>query len=176
MLSPTTVQPPQEKEAQALTPIQRTGLWLGGFSAVTAAVVIIWGTALEFPVDVGGDIADWVNDGIRYITIKGGFFFDSIADVVFTFLLLLEDILIWIPWPSLIFGIGLISWRMVGWKVALFAVAALLGTGAVGLWPSAMETTALIMVSVIISISIAVPIGPIGWFFAPDSSQYLCRR
>jgi glycine betaine/proline transport system permease protein len=131
----------------------------GAFIVLTAIITFIWGSGMEFPVDVGRDLASWVNDRIDEITRNGAFIFDTVSDVVLKFLIWLEDLLLWLPWPSAIAGVGFVAWRTIGLRVAVFAVFALLSTGAVGLWPSAMETAALIIVSVIISITIAVPIG-----------------
>lgn len=131
----------------------------GAFIVLTAIITFIWGSGMEFPVDVGRGLASWVNDRIDEITRNGAFIFDTVSDVVLKFLIWLEDLLLWLPWPSAIAGVGFVAWRTVGLRVAVFAVFALLSTGAVGLWPSAMETAALIIVSVIISITIAVPIG-----------------
>jgi glycine betaine/proline transport system permease protein len=142
-----------------LSSAQRMVAGAGAFIVLTAIITFIWGSGMEFPVDVGRDLASWVNDRIDEITRNGAFIFDTVSDVVLKFLIWLEDLLLWLPWPSAIAGVGFVAWRTVGLRVAVFAVFALLSTGAVGLWPSAMETAALIIVSVIISIAIAVPIG-----------------
>ena len=85
--------------------------------------------------------------------------FDTVADAVLTFLLLLEDALRWLPWPTVVLGIALLSWRTVGWRLGAFAVGSLTAVGLVGLWESAMETMALIVVAVILSVAIAIPLG-----------------
>ena len=114
---------------------------------------------MGFRYDVGPPIADWVNDTIRTITRNFSFIFDTIADIVLRFLLWLEAIFLWIPWPVMIAGIGYVSWRMVSWRMALFSALSLVAVGFAGLWPSAMETTALIAVAVVISIAVAIPLG-----------------
>ncbi len=155
----TTAARPETHARRSLSSAQRAVAGVGGFIVTTAVLVVIWGSGMEFPVDVGRDIATWVNERIDQITLNGAFIFDTVSDIVLKFLIRLEDALLWLPWPSAIAGIGFVAWRMVGWRVAAFAVFALLATGAVGLWPSAMETAAMIVVSVIISIAIAIPIG-----------------
>ena len=140
---------------------QRFAIWLSLFACLSLALVVIWEPGLEFPVNWGAGLAAWINDRIKDITREGAFIFDAISNVVLYFLLFLEDVFIWIPWPAIICAIALVTWRMVGWKVALFAVGSLLTTGALGMWTSAMETTALIVVAVIISIAIAIPVGVI---------------
>ncbi len=138
---------------------QRFAIWLALFACLSLLLVVIWEPGVEFPINYGEGLAAWINDRISDITREGAFLFDAISNVVLYFLLFLEDLFIWIPWPSIIIAIGLVSWRMVGWRVSLFSVFSLLVTGALGMWTSAMETTALIVVAVVISIAIALPIG-----------------
>ena len=138
---------------------QRVALPIGGFIAAMLAAAGIWGSQMEFPADVGPPIADWVNETIRTITRNFSFIFDAIANLVLRFLLRLESTFLWIPWPVMVGGIGYVGWRMVSWRMALFSVLSLVAVGFAGLWPSAMETTALIAVAVVISVSVAIPLG-----------------
>lgn len=67
--------------------------------------------------------------------------------------------MLWFPWPAMITAIGLLAWRLAGWRVSMFSVAALLAIGFVGLWSSAMETLALVTTSVVLAVAIGVPLG-----------------
>ena len=125
----------------------------------TATVAIIWGQGVSFPVNLGPDIATWVNDSLRWLTRTGAPVFDNVADAVLSFLLLLENTLRWLPWPTVVLGIALLSWRTVSWKFGMFAVGTLVTMGIVGLWESAMETIALIVVAATFSVAIAIPLG-----------------
>ncbi len=162
---PTQAGRPQEPPAAParkgfqLNRWQRAALPIGGFIVAMLAAAWIWSSEMEFPADVGPPIADWVNDAIRTITRNFSFIFDTIADIVLRFLLRLEGIFLWIPWPVMIGGIGYVAWRMVSWRMAAFSMLSLVAVGFVGLWPSAMETAALIAVAVIISIAVAIPLG-----------------
>ena len=125
----------------------------------TAIVAIIWGQAVSFPANWGPDISTWVNDSLRWVTRTGAPVFDNIADAVLSFLLFLENVLQWLPWPTVVLGIALLSWRAVSWKFGMFAVGTLVAMGMVGLWESAMETIALIVVAATFSVAIAIPLG-----------------
>ena len=125
----------------------------------TAIVTIIWGQGVSFPVNWGPDIATSVNDSLRWLTRTGAPVFDSTADVVLSFLLFLENTLRWLPWPTVVLGIALLSWRTVSWKFGMFAVGTLVAMGMVGLWDSAVETIALIVVAATFSVVIAIPLG-----------------
>ena len=134
-------------------------LGLLSLAASTAIVAAFWGVGVSFPANWGPEIANVVNDFLRWLTRTGAPVFDTVADAVLTFLLLLEDALRWLPWPTVVLGIALLSWRTVGWRLGAFAVGSLTAVGLVGLWESAMETMALIVVAVILSVAIAIPLG-----------------
>ena len=125
----------------------------------TAIVIIIWGQGVSFPVNWGPDIATWVNDSLRWLTRTGAPVFDNASDAVLSFLVFLENTLRWFPWPTVVLGIALLSWRTVSWKFGLFAVGTLVAIGLVGLWESALETIALIVVAAAFSVVIAIPLG-----------------
>jgi glycine betaine/proline transport system permease protein len=114
---------------------------------------------MTFPTDVGRDIGAEIDDGVKWMTREGAWLFSGIKIVILKVLLNLEAALLWLPWPALIVGIALLAWRLAGWKVSLFSIASLLSIGFVGLWPSAMETLALVITSVMLSVAIGVPLG-----------------
>ena len=66
----------------------------------------------------------------------------------------IKDGLLWIPWPVLIVAVTLLAWRVAGPMVGVFSAVALLLIGLSGLWPSAMETMALMVTAVTISVAI----------------------
>jgi glycine betaine/proline transport system ATP-binding protein len=130
-----------------------------GLIALTVIVTLIWGMQVGFPFDFGKGISEWVNDSIRTLTRVGAPVFDAIADGVLRFLIVLENFFLWLPWATVVLAAGLLAWFTVSWKLALFSAVSLIAVGLVGLWDSAMETVALIVVAVIFSIAIAIPLG-----------------
>ena len=138
------------------TLIVLTLLFLAGLTAVLIATI---GTGEAFPVDLGPGIATSVDDSIRWTTRTFAPFLDAISDTVLRMLLVLENFLLWLPWLTVVAGMVLIAWRTVNGKIGLFCLVTLVAIGLVGYWESAMETVALIIVAVVLSIAIAVPIG-----------------
>ena len=160
-----TVSSAQQINRAGLTQLARLGsstiLLLGMISlvALTGVVSLVWSMDVPFPADWGNSIATEINDSIRWLTRTGAPVFDWISDMVLIFLLQLENFLLWLPWPTVVVAIALLSWRTVSWKIGLFALGSLTAIGLIGLWESSMETIALIIVAVIFSVSIAIPIG-----------------
>ena len=137
-------------------------VYLGGlavFLLVSLVVVLIWGSNLGFPGDYRRGIADFVDEAVLWTTRNGALVFDSIKGAVQWFFNQVKSAFEWVPWPIMILGIGLFGLRLAGRKIAIFATVTLLGVGLVGYWLEAMETLALIVVAVTISIAIAVPTG-----------------
>ena len=133
-----------------------TLLALAGLTAVLIATI---GTGEAFPVDWGPSIARSVDDSIRWTTRSFAPFLDAISDTVLRMLLVLENFLLWLPWLTVVAASVLLAWRTVNGKIAIFCLVTLVAIGLVGYWESAMETVALIIVAVVLSIAIAVPIG-----------------
>ena len=149
-------------------------LWYVG-SAVALLVCLIvclvaWGPGMEFPAEWGKPIGTRVDEWILWLTINASWFFDGVKNAITKILVTIEDILLWIPWPVVILGVTLTAWKISGRNMALFAAASLLLVGLMGrlpggtstLWEGSMETLALIIVSVSISLIIGIPLGIIG--------------
>ncbi|HEU0022705.1 MAG TPA: proline/glycine betaine ABC transporter permease [Dehalococcoidia bacterium] len=117
---------------------------------------------MEFPAEVGEPIANTVKDGTRWLIREWGGMFDGVDYAITITAVWLEDTLLWIPWPSLVLLVGLVSWLVAGWKISLFSVSSLLLIGFLGRWESSIETLALIVLAVSLSIAIALPLGVLG--------------
>ncbi len=112
-----------------------------------------------FPHDVGRDIGLWIDERIDWMNANLGFFFNAVRTLVSYIFEPLEAFLKWLPWPVVVFALGLVSWALVGRTLAIFSVVGMILLGFFGLWESTMETTALMIVTVTMCIAIAVPIG-----------------
>ena len=119
------------------------------------------GTVSVFSRDVylGRPIADGLQTATKWLTTAGDFIFDPISEGIETSILWIKKILLWIPWPVLIVGVTLLALRLAGLPASAFTAFALLLIGLSGLWPSAMETIALMVTAVAISVALAIPLG-----------------
>ena len=70
-----------------------------------------------------------------------------------------EGFLLWLPWPVIVAGVFLLAQKAADVRVALLSTIALLFMGLVGLWDESMQTLALIVVAVMISLAIGIPLG-----------------
>ncbi len=136
--------------------------WAVPFAIVATGAIFVLAhfvVADEFPFDVGRDIGyrldvwlDWLEDNFSPV-------FQAIKDVITWFLVSLEDMMLWFTWPASIAAVALLSWLLVSLRMALFSAGSLLLLASFGLWESTVETMSLIIVTVTLSIAIAVPFG-----------------
>jgi glycine betaine/proline transport system permease protein len=109
---------------------------------------------IQIPLDVWTDNAmDWVLG-----TFSG--FFDALGTGILHFMLLVEGFFLWLPWPVLVIGTGLLAWRLMRrWWSGLIMAAMLFFMGTLGYWELSMQTLALVTSAVIISLAIGIPLG-----------------
>ncbi len=150
------------------------GAWLGTFVVSVVAVGFvsgaIWGTGMEFPAAWGRPIGLQVDRFVDWMKINMDWLFDGSSDAVLQLLVWIEDFLVWVPWPATVLAVALLSWRASGPALAAFSGVALLAIGFMGrlpdnpdsLWGASMETLALIVVSVLISLIMGIPAGILG--------------
>ena len=166
-------------------PALRTGyLWLPRAAAVIAVLVaslLIWGPEMEFPTTIsqseepasGGRTVtldrtvrevtgDAIDDAVSWLTEEGDWLFDGLGDATTYALVYIGDALKWVPWVAVIAGVALLSFAVGRWRLLAFASLALLYIGFMGLWPNAIDTIALIVVAVAVSLAIGLPLGVLG--------------
>ena len=149
-------------------------LWYVAAGIVLVVCLIVclavWGPGMDFPAAWGKPIGLQVDEWVLWLTIEGSWFFDGVKAVITKVLVTIEDVLLWVPWPVVVLAVALTAWKISGRNMALFATAALLILGLMGrlpggtstLWEGSMETLALIIVSVSISLIIGIPMGIVG--------------
>ena len=98
----------------------------------------------------------FVDDWLLPVT---GDFFDSISEGLRTFIDGVTDLLIAIPPELLVLILVLVSWKIAGKGVAIFALFGSLYLGSVDLWVEAIQTVSIVIVSTLISIIIGIPLG-----------------
>ena len=157
-------------------------LWYAGSAIALLGCLVVclalWGPGMDFPAEWGKPIGNRVDDWILWLTVEGSWLFDGIKNVITKVLVTIEDLLLWLPWPVVILAVALTAWRLSGRTMAIFSTVALLLVGMMGrlpggtntLWEGSMETLALIVVSVAISLLFGVPLGIIASRSSPVDS------
>lgn len=113
-----------------------------------------------FPEDIRLPLEGWVNAGLDWLVVGYGAYFDAINRFILSFLIQIEWVLRTLPWwaiTALIAGLAFHATR--SWKLPLTVIIGLVLIGTLGLWDLAMQTMALMLLAVIISVLIGVPMG-----------------
>ena len=156
-------------------------LRLAGLAAtaiVLVASLLIWGPEMGFPTTVsrsesktssGGAItleksvrevaSGAIDDAVDWMTQKGSWLFDGLSTAVAIVLVRIEDALKWTPWPAIVVGLCLLSFGVGRWGLLTFTGLALLFVGFMGLWENTIDTIALMVVAVAVSVFIGLPLG-----------------
>jgi len=110
---------------------------------------------LRQPID---QFQDWVV-GHRATSPAFVYFFDPVSDAIDWGIRRAEDFLLGTPWPVILLAAFLLGQWAGGLRVALLSVAGLVFMGGVGLWTESLQTLALMLVAVLISLAIGIPLG-----------------
>ena len=137
-----------------------------------------WGPGMDFPTTVstsevatsgGGTITltktvrqvtgGAIDDVVDWLTVEASWLFDGLSDAITYALVYIEDVLKWLPWPVIVLGLALVGFGVGRWTLLAFTTVALLFVGFMGLWENTLDTIALMVVSVAVSVSIGLPLG-----------------
>lgn len=150
--------------------------WRAPLAILAVALLFLiayFAVADEFPFNVGRDVGHRIDVWLDWLEDNFSPLFQAIKDVIVWFLVALEDMMLWLTWPAMIGAIALTSWLLVSFRMALFSASSLLLLATFGLWESTVQTIALIIVTVSLSIMIAVPMGV--WASQNDRLDALLR-
>ncbi|MCL7748986.1 ABC transporter permease [Halalkalibacter alkaliphilus] len=105
-------------------------------------------------------LEEWTNrfvDGWLLPVMSG--FFNSISTVLRAFVDAVTNLLITVPPELIMIILVLLSWKIAGKGIALFALVGCLYLGSVDLWEAAMQTVSIVLVSTTLSVLVGVPLG-----------------
>jgi glycine betaine/proline transport system permease protein len=112
-----------------------------------------------FP-NIGRPIADAVNAGVRWLVVNYGGAFESFANALLSVLVPIEQGLRALPPWVVLAAVALIAFAASRKIVLAITLAFLMWLiGALGLWDQAMQTVAIVLVSVTLAILVGIPVG-----------------
>ncbi len=167
---------------RALAALSRLGFrrWAGLGAALLGLVIClaVWGPEMEYPTTVSTSSLEGttlettrsvrdvtggaIDDAVNWMTREGGWLFDGLSAAVSRALVNIEKGLKWLPWPALVLALALLSFAAGRWALLAFTPAALLYVGFMDLWDPMIETVALMVVAVALSVGIGFPLGVLG--------------
>ncbi len=153
--------------------------WLTGLAVVVVMLIVCllaWGPEMDFPsqvpqeqddgstksVEINRIISIHIKDATTWLVRNWGGMFDGIDKLITIIMVKLEDGLKWIPWPVSTAAVCIAAMIIVGWRLGVLALLSFLFIGLMNRWDSAVETIAIIIFSVTMSVLIALPLGILG--------------
>jgi glycine betaine/proline transport system permease protein len=111
-------------------------------------------------IDIGRPIADATNSFVAWLIVDYGNVFEAVSNSLLTVLVALERVLRGAPPWVILLAIGLIAFAASS-RLLLAAGLVVLTwlIGCLGLWEQAMQTIAIMLVSVALSVVIGIPVG-----------------
>ena len=158
--------------------------WAAGLALVVVVLIVslaIWGPGMDYPttvstnevstgsgstVEVERSVRDVtgtsIDDAVDWVTREAAGLFDGLATGVTHALINIERVLKWLPWPAVVCGLALVSFAVGRWPLLVFTPLALLFVGFMGLWENTVDTIALMLVAVALSVAVGFPLGVVG--------------
>ncbi|WP_303984398.1 ABC transporter permease [Niallia circulans] len=104
-------------------------------------------------------VADWIDSFVAWLTTTFEVLFDGITAVLEFVVNILVGFFGFIPPILLTILLTLLAWKLANKKIALFTLIGLLLVDNLGYWEPMIDTLALVLSAVFISIIIGVPLG-----------------
>ena len=109
--------------------------------------------AIRIPLD------RWFADAINWLTLNYRPTFQSMKVPIEFILDAVNAVLQWLPPVAFIVLLGVLAWRLAGWRIALLTAVAFMLIGMVGLWQLTMVTLSMVMASVLVCLILGLPLG-----------------
>ena len=171
-------QQPEPAQRLTLSNLPARYLWGGAVALILLVMVVCllaFGPNMEYPTTVAYStssdgsqqfprslravVGGAIDAGATWLTTELSGIFDVIKDGINYSIRTITNVLAWLPWPAVVLGVTLAAFAVGRWGLAAFTVAALLYIGFMGLWETSLETIALMVVAVVLSVGIGLPLG-----------------
>lgn len=113
----------------------------------------------NFPDGIRLKLGIYLDSIVKWLVINGEAFFNAVTKGMLTYLLGVQNFLMWIPWFVIIAVVFLLGMYVKNWKTGLVYAVMIFSVGAMGLWEEMMLTLAIVISSVILSSIIGIPLG-----------------
>jgi glycine betaine/proline transport system permease protein len=118
-----------------------------------------WPASLIYPLSKRFDtLYEWIvdNQNSHWLFL---YFFNHLGNFLDQLVFYLNSVLIWLSWVGVTATATLIAARWSGWRIALLVLCSFLSFGLLGVWEESMETFALMLAAVLVSLAIGIPAG-----------------
>lgn len=111
------------------------------------------------PVTLNTYVSNAIDNGIGYLTVFYGYFFDGITLFLRTMLNAISAVFVGTPWMITMGVLTLGAYKATGPRIATFVGASLGYLAIFGFWQAAMDTLSLVAAASVISVVAGLPLG-----------------
>ncbi len=114
----------------------------------------------EFPEKIYIPMEKWIDILMDWVLTNMAGIFDAIGLAILKILLIIEKVLLWVPWPVVLLLVGVAAWRSMGkLRHGVLMAGLIFMIGVFGYWDDSMRTLAIVIASVAVSLLIGFPLG-----------------
>ncbi len=141
-------------------------LWLG---LLVLALILHFspgplGAFVTYPTEWVVSVTDQMNVAMRWFVDAFGPVFKAIGWLLEWPVFAAQKILAFLPWSVTCFIFMALSYLASGWRLALFALAAMLYMAGIGYWAESMNSLAIVLISVPMAIAVGFGLGVFGFY------------
>ncbi|GGO07267.1 glycine/betaine ABC transporter permease [Microbispora rosea subsp. aerata] len=161
--APVQVAPPVQAPAR----VRRLPRWAGpvaGVVAVVALYIAFRGKAV-LPHDDDAALFHWLNDARDWVDANRNsspiflYVVNYVRLGVSEIYTAIQAALVALGWPGLIGLAAGLGWLAGGWRIGLVSLAGFAGVGVLGFWEASVDTLALTLAAVVLSLLFGIPLG-----------------
>ncbi|HEY6566979.1 MAG TPA: ABC transporter permease subunit [Actinomycetota bacterium] len=113
-----------------------------------------------FPEGLEFSLADPADAFVTWLQSTFGTITSAISDFILIYMLdPIQDLFTGVPWWMMAGAFALIGWKVSGVRLAIGEFCCIAGLGLLGMWDLSMGTLSQVLVSVVITIAFAIPLG-----------------
>lgn len=113
----------------------------------------------NFPEFIRFELGIYIEIFVKWLDRNFGGFFDAVNGIVLWLMINIENLLLWLPWWSVLIVVLVLGWRYISLPASAIFAAMLALVGAFGYWDHMMYTLAVVIASVVISLIFGIPLG-----------------
>ena len=114
----------------------------------------------EFPEKIYIPMEKWIDILMDWVLTNMSGIFDTIGLFILKILLIIEKLLLWVPWPVVLLLVGVAAWKSMGkLRHGVLMAGLIFMIGVFGYWDDSMRTLAIVIASVAVSLLIGFPLG-----------------
>jgi glycine betaine/proline transport system permease protein len=114
---------------------------------------------VKYPAAAKLPVSGWFNAAMNMVVANTEPLFKFISMMLAYPMAWIRGVLHWLPWSGVVLGFACLAWRARGWPLALFSTLAMLYILSTGLWPQAMNSLALVLLSVPLAVLLGFGLG-----------------